>query len=197
MTTTISEALVNLPNASRVLLQFNKISGALTAVLGWVDPQTLNNDYYVYVDVESFDYNEQEVVGNYPDYEIRNKSAAGAVLYERQLDLAAQQKITKAYPVINQVNNVGNAITELGRVVRGMLKKPDPALEAALEKLEEMNLYITEVKDANNERKAYYATAEGYTYVTIAQEEQSMADQLEGGLHEVYGAKSITGGTVF
>lgn len=197
MTTTISEALVNLPAASRVLLQFNKISGALTAVLGWVDPQTLNNDYYVYVDVENFDYNEQEVVGNYPDYKIRSKAAAGAVLYERQLDLAAQQKITKAYPVINQVNNIGNAINELGRVVRGLLKKPDPALEAALEKLDEMTDYITEVKDANNERKAYYATAEGYTYITIAQEEQAMADQLEGGLHEVYGAKSITGGTVF
>jgi hypothetical protein len=197
MSDSISQALVNMPSASRVLLQFNKISGVLTAVLGWVDPQTLNNDYYVYADVESFDYNTQEVVGTYPDYEIRDKAAAGAVLYERQLDLAAQQKITKAYPVINQVNNIGNAITELGRVMRGLLQEPDPALEAALDKLEEMNAYITEVKDANNERKAYYADAEGYTYVTIADEEQSMADQLEGGLHEVYGAKSISGGTVF
>ena len=127
-----------MPNgATRVLLQFNKISGAFTAVIGWVDPTTLNNDFFIYVEHEAFDFNNHEVRGTYPDYEVVERSQVALTVYESQLDLAAQQKITKRFPVINQVNMIGNAIENLGRVVQGLLgDKPDPELAAVLASLD-------------------------------------------------------------
>jgi hypothetical protein len=196
--TTITEAIAQVPTEAKVLLQFNKVSGALTAVLGWVDPATLNNDFYVYAEHDGFDFQNQEVRGTYPNYEVVNRIDADLIYYESQMDLAAQQKITKRYPVINQVNKIGNAIENLGRVVLAMSgENPDPALVAALAELDEMNDYITEVKQANDTLKEYYAKAEGYIYVSLEQEANDVSAQLEGGLHEVYGAKQISGGTVF
>lgn len=197
MTDTITAAVASVPETSKVLLQFNKISGASTGILSWVDPATLNNDFYVYVEYDGFNFQEDEVRGTYPNFEVVNRVQADVIYYESQMDLAAQQKITKAYPVINQVNNIGNAIVEIGKAVTAMLPEVPEGLAAALAKLEEMNAYITEVKVANNTRKEFFKTAPGYIYVSIADEEAAAAAQLEGGLHEVYGAKEITGGSVF
>jgi hypothetical protein len=198
-TTTVSAAIASLPTGgTKVLLQFNKISGAFTAVIGWVDPATLNNDFFIYEEHDNFDFHTDEVRGTYPDYTVVNREQAELVMYESQLDLAAQQKITKQYPVINQVNNIGNAIEQIGRVVQGLLgDKPDADLAAALKVLDEMNDYVTEVKTANNLRKEYYAGSSDYIYYSLADEAAAQEAQLEGGLHEAYGAKQITGGTVF
>jgi hypothetical protein len=197
--TTISGAIAAMPSgATKVLLQFNKISGAFTSVIGWVDPATLNNDYFVYVEHEAFDFRNSEVRGTYPDFTVVERSQAEQVVYESQLNLAAQQKITKRYPVINQVNAIGNAIEQLGRVVQGMLgDKPDVQLAQVLATLDEMNDYVTEVKTANNLRKEYYAGSSDYIYVSLAEETAVQDAQLEGGLHEAYGSNQITGGVVF
>ncbi|MNU53510.1 hypothetical protein D3C71_425430 [compost metagenome] len=186
---TITEAIASMPSgATRVLLQFNKISGAFTAVFGWVDPTTLNNDFFVYVEHEAFDFQNHEVRGTYPDFTVVERSQVELTVYESQLDLAAQQKITKQYPVINQVNAIGNAIEHLGRVVQNLLgDNPDPQLTAALLALDEMNDYIVEVKTANNLRKEFYAGSSDYIYITLADEAAAEEAQLEGGLHEAYG----------
>lgn len=199
MSDSISAAVASIPTGgTKVLLQFNKVSGAFTSVLGWVDPATLNNEYFIYVEHEAFDFQEHEVRGTYPDYTVVARVQAEPPTYESKLDLAAQQKITKLYPVINQVNNIGNAIEYLGRVVQGLLgDSPDPQLAEALKTLDEMNDYISEVKAANIQRKAYYAGSPDHIYISLEQEEADAAAQLEGGLHEAYGAKEITGGTVF
>ncbi|MNC35634.1 hypothetical protein D3C87_1951550 [compost metagenome] len=60
-----------------------------------------------------------------------------------------------------------------------------------------MNDYIVEVKTANNLRKEFYAGSSDYIYITLADEAAAEEAQLEGGLHEAYGAKQITGGSVF
>jgi hypothetical protein len=199
MSDTISSAVASIPTGgTKVLLQFNKVSGAFTSVLGWVDPATLNNEYFIYVEHEAFDFQNHEVRGTYPDYTIVDRVQAELPIYESQLDLAAQQKITKLYPVINQVNNIGNAIEHLGRVVQGLLgDNPDPQLAAALTVLDEMNDYVSEVKAANTQRKAYYAGSSAHVYISLEQEAADQEAQLEGGLHEAYGAKEVTGGTVF
>lgn len=198
-TTSIPGAVAAIPvGGTKVLLQFNKISGAHTAVLGWVEPATLNNEYYIYVVHENFDFQEDEVRGNYPDYEVVRRVDAPLMMFEAQLDLSAQQKITKRYPVINQLNNVGNAIVEIGRVVQSILgDHPDLALVDALVVLDEMNDYITEVKQANKLRKEHYAASPEFVYVSLEQEYADQEAQLEGGLHEAYGPKEVTGGTVF
>jgi hypothetical protein len=196
--TSISEAIADVPTSTKVLLQFNKVSGAHTAVLGWVDVATLNNEFFVYAEADNFDFQTHEVRGTYPNHQVVSRIDSDLVFFERQMDLAAQQKITKAYPVINQVNYIGNAIEHLGRVVQGLLgDNPDPQLAEALKTLDEMNDYISEVKQANNTRKEYYANAEGYIYVSLEEEAAGQAAQLEGGLHEVYGAKEVVGGKVF
>lgn len=197
--TTISEALVQQPDGkTKVLLQFNKVSGAFTAVLSYVDPETLNNEFYIYVEWEEFDFQNDEVRGTYPDFTVAPRIDSSLIVFESQLDMSAQQKITKRYPVINQVNNIGNAIEQLGRVVQGMLgDNPDPRLAEALAKLDEMNEYITEVKTANNLRKEYYAGNSEYVYVSLEQQSAETEAQLEGGLHEAYGAREVVGGTVF
>ncbi len=198
-TTSIPGAVAAIPTGgTKVLLQFNKISGAHTAVLGYVDPATLNNEFYVYVVHENFDFQEDEVRGMYPDFEVVNRADAPLMMFESQLDLAAQQKITKRYPVINQLNNVGNAIVELGRVVQSILgDHPDLALVDALVVLDEMNDYISEVKAANKLRKEHYLESDDFVYVSRDQEYAEQEAQLEGGLHEAYGPKEITGGAVF
>lgn len=198
-TNTIQGAMASFPSGgTKVLLQFNKVSGAWTAVFGYMDSSKLNQEFFVYVEWDNFDFQRHEVRGTYPNFEVVDREQATLPTYERLLDLTAQQKITKAYPVINQVNNIGNAIVELGRVVKELMGgKQDEALDNALKILDDMNDYITEVKLANNLRKEFYAASPDHLYITLEEEQAAQEAQLEGGLHEAYGAKEIIGGSVF
>lgn len=181
---------------TEVVLQFNKITGAFLAALSLVDPATLNQEFFVYA-IDEMDFDTEEVVGDYPNYEIRLKQAEKPRIYEVEMDLAAQAKITKRYPVVQQVNVVSDAINSLAAAVQGLLTEVDPTLETALNELNEMRDYINEVKTDNARRKAFYRDSPEFDYVSNEDVAEQYERQLEGGLHEAYGPREITGGSVF
>jgi hypothetical protein len=186
MDVTLAEAYSLPEGKSKVLLQFNKITGALVGILSWVEPETLNTVFFDYVTVEEFDFENDEVVGNYPDFKVVDRRTLPSVMYEESLDAIARDKITKKYPVIQQVNVLGTAILKLSE-----------ALGIDQEELIEMRDYIDEVKRVNAVQKAFYQESPDYEYVSIEDQEAREADQMEGGLHEAYGPRTATGGRVF
>lgn len=181
---------------SRVLLQFNKLSGAFTTAISYVDPATLNNDHFVYVEAE-YDFENDLVEGKYPDFKIIHRFEAKPKVLEREMETALRQKITKRYPVIKQVNTLSNAITAMAEVVQKQLTEPDAKLAEAVEALLEMRDYIAEVRQAHDNRIEFYKHNEDVEFISNEYLEELFEEQLEGGLHEVYGPREITGGSVF
>jgi hypothetical protein len=186
----------------RALIQFNKITGEPVAEMMWVDPETLNNDFFVYREV-MFDFQNDMVVGTADNFEIKNKLEMPIVMTEEQLDAAARDKITKEYPVIQQVNIVGTAILKLEEQLRDLtaaLKERfgmEFDLSSATAQLVEMRNYIDEVKRANTIRKTFYQESPDYEYISYEAAAAAEARRLEGGLHEAYGPRPTTGGSVF
>lgn len=181
---------------SRVLLQFNKLSGAFTTAISYVDPATLNNDHYVYVEAE-YDFENDLVEGKYPDFKIIHRFEAKPKILERELEEALRQKITKRYPVIKQVNTLSHAITAVAEVVQRQLAEPDEKLAEAVEALLEMRDYIAEVRQAHDNRVAFYQQTDEVEFISNEDLDKVFEEQLEGGLHEVYGPREIKGGSVF
>lgn len=167
------------------LAQFNKITGELTAVLGYVDPETLNNEFFVYREIE-IDFENEVFLGNLESYRIVNKHDLPQDVYEYTVDEQARDKITKLYPLVEQVNVLGRAIQKLSS-------------HAGIdqEELQEMLDYIEEVKHANRLRKEFYQNSPDFNYITDAELEEIETRQLEGGLHEAYGPRPSAGGRVF
>jgi hypothetical protein len=170
---------------TKALAQFNKITGALVGILVWTDPETLNNDYFVYKEIE-IDFETEMVVGKADDFEVVAIASLPQVIYEEQLDLAAQQKITKEYTVVRQINVLGRAIVALS-------EKAGVEQEELLEMLD----YIAEVKRENTLRKEFYRTSPDFIYKSAEDVAREEEERLEGGLHEAYGGRPIVGGSVF
>lgn len=169
----------------RALAQFNKISGALTGVLNWVESDVLNHEYFVYREIE-FDFETDVVVGTVEDYEVVARDSLPEEIRESTLNLQAQQRITKEYPVVRQINILAEAVAKIGE-----------ATGVELEELHEMLDYIDEVLRENKIRKSFYESNNGFIYKSDEDLAREEAAQLEGGLHEAYGGRQIVGGSVF
>lgn len=167
------------------LLQFNKITGELVAVLQYVDPDTLNNDYFIYKKIE-LDFENEEVRGDINNYEIIHKNDLPQLITEEGMDEQARDKITKIYPVVRQVNIISQAILRLSEKVG-----------VEQEELQEMLDYINEVKHANRLRKEFYKNSPDFEFLSYEVLEDMYARQMEGGLHEEYGPRPAVGGRVF
>ncbi|QBJ02715.1 hypothetical protein MZD04_gp189 [Pseudomonas phage Psa21] len=168
------------------VLAFNRVSGEFVFALANVKMADLSGaDLMTYVETE-FDSNTQTVVGTYPDYEIKLLSEMPEVIYEFTVDRAMATKITKVYPIAEQVNILGRAIKML-------------AEKAGIEidELEEMLDYINTAREANREHKEAYKNDPAYEY--ISNDEIAAADERRyaGGLHEELGPRAIEGGRVF
>lgn len=182
---------------TKVLLQFNKLTGALVSTLTYVDPETLNNEFFLYVE-EEMDFNEDIVTGKYPDYKIVHRDEMKPMVTEANMDFTVQEKITKVYPAIKQINIVSDAITQLAKaLIESKVVETKGELHEAIAALEEMRGYINEVRKANEIRKEYYKDNPDFTYISKEDQERELEEQLEGGLHEVYGGRSVKGGRVF
>lgn len=186
MDTQLAQAYAMPSGKTRVLLQFNKITGAPVGVLSWVEPATLNQEFFTYVEDPEFDLENDLVKGNYPDYQVVDRRTQPQKVYEAALDSVARDKITKVYPVVQQVNVLGRAILKLSE-----------QLGVDQSELNEMLAYIAEVKRTNAIQKQSYMENPAYEYISIEAAEAATADQLEGGLHEAYGPRTATGGRVF
>jgi hypothetical protein len=167
------------------ILQFNTITGAfVTALTG--DIETLGGkDFFTYVEAD-WNFTHDTVIGNYPDYHVVDTRQLPTKIYESSLDMIARDKITKEYPVIQQVNILGRAITKLSE-----------ALGIEQEEMTELLSYIAQVKQTNAVTKQEYQESPDYDYISIEQEAADYEATLEGGVHELYGARAATGGRVF
>lgn len=169
--------------------QFNKLTGALCAVLFNVDPDTLDQTFFDYRVVDEFDFATQQIVGTIDDFKVVEIQAMPGVIYESDLDMSAQQKITKVYPVINQLNNIGRVLDQLAEKVG--LDTPE------VSKMREMFAYIEEIKADNDRYKEFYKASEDYEYKDYASVAQDDANRMEGGVHEAYGPRTVASGRVF
>lgn len=172
-------------NRIPAILQFNTITGKfITALTG--DIATLGaKDLFTYIEAE-WDFTNDTVIGNYPDYHVIDSRALPTTIYESALDAVARDKITKEYPVIQQVNILGRAIMALSE-----------KLGLDQEELVDMLSYIDQVKQTNSVTKQAYQESQDYDYVSIEQETADYEATLEGGVHELYGARTAAGGRVF
>jgi len=185
---TVAQAMIMPVGVQPAILQFNRTSGAFIVALHaeGIDISTLGaQDLFVYVEDE-WDFSSSEVVGNYPDYKVVNKDELPAKVYERNLDALARDKITKRYPVIQQVNVLGRAIMALSK-----------EMGVEQDELEELLDYILEVKKGNQARKEFYAASPDYEYISTEQEDNQQSARLDGGVHELYGPRPTSGGRVF
>jgi len=171
----------------RALAQFNRASGAAIGILGWVDPITLNNEHYKYLEVEAC-LSTDMIKGTIDSFEIYNPAEIETPeVFEITLDTQAQTKVLKEYPISRQLNVLREALTAIVDQL-GISTDDNPAIK----ELREMNGYIDEILENNAARKEYFAESEDFIYVSDAEVAANFEATLDGGLHEIYGARTTS-----
>jgi hypothetical protein len=165
---------------------FNKANGIFLAAISYSDPATLGGHDQIEFVEDQYDFMNDVVVGKYPDYIVKNKSEGPQPFYESQADAVMSAKITKQYPVVEQVNVLGRAIDLLADKV---------GLELA--ELKEMLSYIALCKEVNATSKEFYRDSPDFIYISNEELAEQENAKYEGGLHEAFGPRTITGGRVF
>ena len=160
--------------------QFNKISGAYTGLFQKVDLEILDQTYYDYVAVE-IDSEKQRIVGTKNNFTISTLAEEPILVTERALNNAAAYKIEEEYTIYRQLTILGEA-----------LEKCMNKLAVSDDKFYEMRSYIDEVKRVNDLLKADYAADPAYNYMSLSDEQEAINAQLEGGLHEAIGPRTLS-----
>lgn len=167
----------------KAIIQFNKASGAYVNAFQYVDPKFLNTKYFDYVGPVDIDFDTQMVVGDIKTYKVVNKSEQPKVIYEIALNKLCREKINKEYEVETQIGILTNVILDL-------VKKAKLNTEA-VEKLNEMNSYIEEIRRRNKVLKDAYQNNKSFKYVSIEEQNKIEEAQLDGGLHEFLGPRNL------
>lgn len=107
-------------------------------------------------------------------------------VYERSLNLAAEEKITKKYPVADQLSIVARTLEKIAK-----------ATGVDVEELSEMLSYIDLCLTTNKAQKEFYRENSDIEYVSDEKAASDFAASMEGGIHEHLGARLITGGRIF
>ena len=167
-------------------LFFNKLNGMFLHASSRVNIEEISNQEYITVVDADFDLSNDIVLGKFPDFEVVDRAAGPQYFYEAQADSAMSTKITKRYPVVEQVNVLGRAIAAMAAVTG-----------TDLSELTEMLEHIKLCKDINSNTKEFYRESPDFIYVSNEELAETDAARTEGGLHELYGPRAITGGRVF
>ncbi len=171
----------------RALAMFNRASGVALGLLGWVDPITLNNEHYRYIEVEAC-LNTDRVRGTVDDFTVYNPDDEPVKdVFETELNAQAQTKVLKEYPISRQMNIMRNLLTAMAEKL-GMTHETSPELN----ELREMSGYINEILENNASRKEHFATSPDYNYISVEDNEAEYEATLDGGLHEVYGSRTTS-----
>lgn len=182
----VLKAISEAPETGKAVLAFNRTNGEFVFALTNVTPDELSGqEHMVYVEAE-FNPNTQVVQGTLGNYKIVDKSSLPQPIYEASIDAMMATKITKVYPVAEQVNVLGRALQILAK-----------EHNIVLEELEEMLDYISLARDTNREQKEAYRNDPAYEFISNADIEARNEKLYEGGLHEALGPRTIEGGRVF
>lgn len=171
-----------IPTGTQTMLaQFNKASGAYVNVFQLVPLEVLNNEHYVYVEVE-IDIATQRIEGVYTNFKIVDIATSATKIYESQVNNACKEKIYKRFQPEVQLD-----------ILRVVLATVCEKLEITDEAFDDMNDYIDGVKRANKVLKQAYIDNPDFQFITIAEEQAESEAKLDGGLHEVMGPKNLLG----
>lgn len=111
-------------------------------------------------------------------------------VYERFLNLQAEQKITKKYPLVDQINLLVSAIQRLA-------KEHEFTDLPEFKALTEMTSYVDQVISTNQAKKEFYSANPDVDYYTDERVAAEESARMEGGIHEALGPRTVTGGSVF
>ena len=113
------------------------------------------------------------------------------IITEAQLNKQAENKIIGDIPLYKQLNIQAALIDGLVFAVHAMADKlGDPSLKLPNELIDEavqMREFINSIRVNNARYKAFYEQSDDYVYLDSAKQSQLLSDQLEGGLHEIFG----------
>ncbi len=178
---------------------FNKINGMFCHVVGLgLEQSQYDKELYVGREVE-YDFSTDIIVGGLivnkdgtytDDFKVIHRDDEGHKVFETQLNMQAEQKITKVYPLVDQINMLVKAVTLLAKEHK-LENKPE------FKALAEMVSYIDQVIETNQAKKEFFSNnpdVEYYSDERVAAEESA---RMEGGIHEALGPRPVTGGSVF
>lgn len=183
------------PGRTTCVLIFNRLSGVFIAATSLpISKCDTTSPTIAYIE-EEFDLVNDVVDGKLDvaedgtyekNYVVRDRNDGPTDVFESQLDNQMAYKITKKYPLAEQVNILGRSIVKLAEEAK-----------VELPELEELLDYIKLVKDTNRTQKEFYRDSEHFNYITKKQAAEDEVARFEGGLHEQLGPRAIEGGSVF
>lgn len=178
---------------------FNKLSGAYFSVTNVPIDQSQHNTEFFEARSVFFDFTKDIIVGNlivngdgtYTDaFSVVPQVDAPEPIHERNLNMQAEQKITKKYPLVTQLNLLTKAVNRLG-------KEHDLLETEEFQALNEMVSYINQCIQTNQAKKEFFANHPDVEYYSDERLAEEQLARLEGGVHEWLGPRTIDGGFVF
>jgi len=178
-----------------VILVFNKLTGAYVAethgyLEGEVNSSELNDTYFDYKTV-TMDLETQCWQGDFLSGSIVEKSTLPIEMEEPVLDASAQQKIFSRYRYYHQLNLVVRVVENINDRLESLATTLNDSTLLQTAELRdeflEMQTFIQSIRDNNATYKTFYTDDPGYEYCDKAAVSQRLDDQLEGGLHELFG----------
>lgn len=129
--------------------------------------------------------------GTFSDaFEVIKRSEQKEQIFEKQLNIMAESKITKKYPLVDQINLLVKAVQRLGQE-HELSDLPE------FTALGEMTSYIDQCIATNQAKKEFYSASPDVDYITDEQIEAETSARMEGGIHEALGPRSVAGGSIF
>lgn len=178
---------------------FNKLTGVYFSVSSLPIENSQHNADLFEARSVLFDFTKDTIKGGLivnPDgtyidaFEVIDEATETNKITERNLNMQAEQKITKKYPLVTQLNLLTKAVNLLG-------SKHDLLAEPEFEALNEMVSYINQCIQTNQSKKEFYATHPDVDYYSDERVTKEQNQRMEGGVHEWLGARPVMGGSVF
>lgn len=178
---------------------FNRLNGMYYAVSSIPFDNPQHDDNLFIARSVMFDYTNDVIVGGIiinkdgtqtDDFKVIDKSEQKNTVTERNLNMQAEQKITKRYPLVTQVNLLVKAVNRLA-TEHGLQDTEE------FQALSEMVSYINQCIQTNQAKKEFYANNPDVEYYSDERAYEEASARMEGGVHEALGARPVVGGSVF
>lgn len=180
---------------------FNKLNGTFVSVAGIpLENFDYDKNYFIARAVE-YDFTEDgdviegsiiiDAKGNATDdFKVIPRTQQTPATYESTLNELAEEKITKRYPLANQVTLLSKAVVKLGEAA-GLADTEE------FKNLSEMMDYISLCIKTNQTKKEFYKNDPNTVYYSDSEAAELDSKRFEGGIHELLGPRSIKGGRIF
>jgi thiamine pyrophosphokinase len=160
----------------KMLLVFNKLTKVLIGMIDDVGgTQQEGNEYIVYKSVE-IDIDTHTWVGDFDSGKIELKGKVPMEVYEETLNNKVKDKILSQLDYYKQINVIFEMLDGL---IYGDIK------QESLDKYERVKAYINEQRTINERYKQAYKDSDTHKFISLEEQDEIVATQLEGGLHDM------------